>query len=93
MCECVVGWWVTLTFVSELSSNLIHSVYPTNHQHLVVQLRGHSHEEVHIKVIVVCDEGLGRGTTRDHVHKGSLHLKETQAIKEPPHIRNDLGSV
>lgn len=61
--------------------------------HLVVELRGHSHEEVHIKVIVVCDEGLGRGTTRDHVHEGCLHLKETQAIKKPSHVRDDFGSV
>ena len=60
---------------------------------LMVQLRGHSHVEVHVEVIVVGDKGLGRGTTWDHVHERCFHLQKPQTIKEPPHVSDNLGSV
>ena len=59
----------------------------------MIQLRGHSHVEVHVEVIVVGDEGLGRGTAWDHVHERRLHLQKPQTIKEPPHVSDNLGSV
>lgn len=59
----------------------------------MIELRSHSHVEVHVEVIVVGDEGLGRGTTWDHVHEGRLHLQEPQTVKKPPHVSDNLGSV
>ena len=47
---------------------------PQAYQHLQVQLRSHPHVELHVQVMVVRDKGPGCGTSRDHVHHGSLHL-------------------
>ena len=46
------------TLISELSPNLVHSVKPTNYKHLQVQLRCHSHEQIHVQVVVVSDKRL-----------------------------------
>ncbi len=46
------------TLVSELSPDLVDSVDATDDQHLVVQLRRDSHEQLHVQVVVVSHERL-----------------------------------
>ena len=62
-------------FVSENSSDFVDSVKTTDDKLLQEQFRGDSHEEVELEVIVVCDEGLGGGTSSSHVHHRGLDLK------------------
>lgn len=66
-------------FVPELAPDFIHALDASHHEHLEVQLRRNSHEELHVQVVVVGDEGAGRGTSRDHVHHGRLHLRAEQS--------------
>ncbi len=57
----------------------------------MVQFWSHPHIKIQVELVVVCDEGLGRRPTWDHIHKGRLHLQEPQGVKEPPHVRHNLG--
>ncbi|KAI6763412.1 hypothetical protein HG531_012800 [Fusarium graminearum] len=69
------------TFVSELTSNLVHAVETTDDKHLEVKLRGDTHEHGHIILVVVSGEGLGSGTTSNLVHHGSLNLDEVTLVE------------
>ena len=61
-------------FVAELPPNLVHPIQAANDQLLEIELRGNAHEEVHVQVVVVGDERLGRGPAGNHVHHRSFHL-------------------
>lgn len=80
------------TFIAELTANLIHTVETTNDQHLQVQLGSDTKVQIHVQVIVMGDEGLGNGTTWDHVHHGRLNLKEVTLIKITANTVDDLGT-
>ena len=44
--------------VSELPSDLVDAIDSSDNQHLVVQFRRDSHEQLHVQVIVIRHEGL-----------------------------------
>ena len=60
------------TLVSELSSDLVDSVDAADDQHLVVQLRRDTHEQLHVQVVVVSHERL------EKVNKNIVDLKHCQ---------------
>ena len=64
----------------------------TDDQHLVIQLRGHTHVQVHVQVVVVGHEGLGRGATGNHVHHRRLYLQEAHLVEETAHVGDDLST-
>ena len=78
--------------IAELTANLIDTVETTNDQHLQVQLGSDTEVQVHVQVVVVGDEGLGHGTTGDHVHHGSLNLKEVTLIEVTANSVDDPGT-
>ena len=80
------------TLIAELTANLIHTVQTTNDQHLQVQLGSDTEVQVHVQVVVMGDEGLGNGTTGDHVHHRCLNLKEVTLIKVTANTVDDLGT-
>ena len=77
-------------FVSELATHLIHTLQTTNDQHLQVQLRRDTHEQVHVEVVVVSDERLRSRTTSNGVHHGGFHLNEVAGIEETTNVANNL---
>ena len=44
--------------ISELSSNFVNTIDATDDEHLVVQLRRHTHEQLHVQVVMVSQERL-----------------------------------
>ena len=78
--------------IAELTANLIHTVQTANDQHLQVQLGSDTKVQVHVQVVVMSDEGLGNGTTGDHVHHGRLDLKEVTLIEVTANTVDDLGT-
>jgi hypothetical protein len=56
----------------------------------MIQLRRDPHEQIHVEIVVVGGEGLGRGSARYHVHHGGLDLQEAELVKESPHVGDDL---
>ena len=78
--------------ISELATNLVDTLQATDNQHLEVQLRSNTHEQVHVQLIVMGDERLGRRTTGDSVHHGRLDLGEIAVIKEVPDVLDNLGT-
>ena len=80
------------TLVTELATNLVYAVNPSNNKHLEVELGGDAHEEVHVQVVVMGDEGLGGGASSDHVHHGGLHLEEAEGVEEAAEVADDLGA-
>ena len=59
---------------------------------LVKEFWSHSHEEVHVEIIVVGDEWLCGRTPCNHVHQRSLHLQEAEGVKELTHVSDDFGT-
>ena len=49
--------------ISELSSDLVHTLKAADHELFEVQLGGDTHEHVESQVVVVGDEGLRSGAT------------------------------
>jgi hypothetical protein len=78
--------------VAELPADLVDAVEAAHDEHLQVQLRRDSHEQVHVEVVVMCDEGLGSGATCDHVHHRRLYLQEAELVEELADVRDDLGA-
>ena len=78
--------------ISELSSNLVHSVQTTNHKHLEVKLRSDTQEHVHVQVIVVGDERLGSCATSNGVQHGCLDGNEVAVVEPTAHVAIDLGA-
>mmetsp|Transcript_5567 Transcript_5567/g.10498 ORF Transcript_5567/g.10498 Transcript_5567/m.10498 type:complete len:374 (-) Transcript_5567:204-1325(-) len=79
-------------FVAELTPDLVHPVQSAHHQHLEVQLWGDAHVQRHVQVVVVRDEGLGRGAACNHVHHGRLHLDEALGVQEGADVPDDAGA-
>lgn len=77
-------------FVSELATHLIHTLQTTDDQHLQVQLRRDTHEQVHVEVVVVSHERLRSRTTSNGVHHGGFHLNEVAGIEETTNVANNL---
>jgi len=77
--------------VAEVAADLVDPVDAAHHQHLQVQLGRDPHEQVHVQVVVVGDEGLGGGAARDHVHERGLDLEEAQVVEERAQVLDDLG--
>ena len=48
----------------------------------MVQLWGYPEEEVHVEGVVVSDEGLSAGTSRDHVEYWGLDLGEKGPVEQ-----------
>lgn len=69
-------------FVTELLANLEHAIHAAHNQHLQVELRSDTHEQLHVKVVVESLEGLSSGTSWNHVHHGSLNLDEVASAEE-----------
>lgn len=88
-------WIVCLIngLISELLSHLIHSIQSSNNTLLKEQLRGDSHSQLHVQVIVESLEGLGSGTSWNHVHHGSFYLQEIFLVEVILNVVNDLGSL
>lgn len=78
--------------VTELTAQFVHTLKTSDNKHLQVQLGGNTHEQVHVQLIVVGDEGLGGSTTGDGVHHGSLDLSEVTAVEVVTHVADDLGA-
>lgn len=78
--------------VTELTANLVDTVQTTDGQHLEVQLGGNTHEHVEVEVVVVGDEGLGGGTTSNHVHHRGLDFQEVALVQEVAQVRDHLGA-
>lgn len=79
-------------FISELPSDFIHPIKAPNNKHLQIQLWRHTHEELHVELVVRGDEWRSSGSSRDHVHHGSLDLEKISSVEEAPHILDDLTS-
>lgn len=80
------------TLVTELATKLVHTLETTDDQHLQVQLGSNTHEQVHVEVVVVSNEGLGGGTTSDGVHHGSLNFDEVAVVEEVADVAHNLGT-
>lgn len=80
------------TLVTELTAHLVHTLQTTDDEHLQVQLGGDTHEQVHVVLVVVGDEGLGGGTTGDSVHHGGLDLDEIAGVEVVADVADDLGA-
>lgn len=78
--------------VSELATDLIHTLQTTDDKHLQIQLWRDTHEQVHIQLVVMGDERLGGRTAGNGVHHGRLDLGEVTVIKEVSDILDDLGA-
>jgi hypothetical protein len=61
-------------FVPEDASQFKHALEPSHHHPLQVQLRRNSQEELHVKSVVVRDEGPRIRPTNVAVHDRSLNL-------------------
>lgn len=79
-------------FVAELTTDFVHLFQTTNGQHLEIQFGCDTHEHVEVQIVVVSDEGLGSGTTSNHVHHGSFDFQETVVVEERAEVRDDLGA-
>ena len=53
----------------------------TNNEFLEEKLGSNSKIKLHIKLVVMCLEGLGRCSTGNLVHHGCLHLQEVSLIQ------------
>lgn len=60
--------------------------------HLKIQFRSNAKEEIQVEVIVMCDERLGSGTTRYHIHHWCFNLQKPLTVKKSPNERNDVGT-
>lgn len=80
------------SLVSELAANLVHTLETTHNQHLQVQLRRDTHEQIHVVLVVVSDERLSGGTTGNGVHHGGLDLDEIALVEVAADVRDDLGA-
>lgn len=78
-------------FVTELATHFVYTLKTTDNQHLKVQLRSNTHEEVHVEVVVVSNEGLGSRATSNGVHHGSFHLNEVAGVEVVADVANNLG--
>ena len=63
------------SLIPKLPPNLIHSGEVANDHHLQEQLWSHSHEELHVQIIVMRHKRSSCGTSWDHVHHWSLYLQ------------------
>lgn len=79
-------------FVTELTTHFVHTLKASNDKHLQVQLGSHTHEQVHVEVVVVSDEGLGGRTTGDGIHHGGFDLDEVAGVEEVADIGDNLGA-
>ena len=80
-------------FCEKYSEYSVPKLYCTSDdKHLVVELGRHPHEEVHVEVVVMRGEGLGRRPARDHVHHRGLNLQEAQLVEEAAHVGDNLGA-
>lgn len=77
-------------FITELAAHFVHTFKTTDNQHLQVQLRSNTHEEVHVELVMVSNEGLGSRTTSNGVHHGSFHLNEIAGVKVVADVANNL---
>ena len=59
--------------------------------YLEKQFRSNPHEESHLEIVVIRDEGLGSGSSSDHIHHGSFNLQEVAIGEELPDEIDDLG--
>ncbi len=67
-------------FIAEVAIDFIHLLEPAHHQALEVQLWCDTQVHIQVQRIVMGDEGLGRGTARNHLHHGGFHLHETAPV-------------
>lgn len=79
-------------FVTELTSDLVHTVQATNSEHLEIQLRSNTQEHVHVQVVVVSDKRLGSSTASNSVKHGGLDSDEVPVIKPSADEGVDLGT-
>jgi hypothetical protein len=75
-------------FISEVLADLEDALQAADHQLLEEELRSNPHEEFHVEVVVVGGEGLGSGSSRNHVHHWGLNLDEVHGIQVPAHEAN-----
>lgn len=69
------------TLVTELPSNLVYTLQATDNQHLQVELGSYTHVELHVELVVVCNERLRCGSSGNGVHHGGLNLDEVPLVK------------
>lgn len=80
------------TFVSELATNLVDALNTSNDELLEEKLGSDTHEEIEMESVVMGDEGLGGGSSGDHVHHGGLNLQESTLVQETANSRDDLAA-
>lgn len=78
-------------FVSELATDLIDTLQATDDQHLKIQLWRNTHEQVHVQLVVVGNEGLCSRAAGNGVHHGSLNFGEITIVKEVADIPDNLS--
>ena len=75
--------------IPELLANLKHPVQATDDKHLEVQLGRNAHVHLHVVLVVVSLERLGRRATGDGVEDGGLDLNEVAVLEKAADVRND----
>mmetsp|Transcript_76663 Transcript_76663/g.206681 ORF Transcript_76663/g.206681 Transcript_76663/m.206681 type:complete len:467 (+) Transcript_76663:568-1968(+) len=76
--------------IPEVAADLVNAVQAANHEHLEVQLGRDPHEQVHVQVVVVRDEGLRGCAAGDHVHHRGLDLQETSGVQVVSDVVDDF---
>ena len=61
-----------------------HSHLEGAYQHLQIQLWRNPHIELHVKVMMMSDEGPCSGPSRYHIHHGGLHLNSRRRLSHNP---------
>jgi hypothetical protein len=79
-------------FVTELTTHFVHTLETSDDEHLQVQLGSHTHEQVHIEIVVMSNEGLGGRTTGNGIHHGSLDFDKVTGVEVVTDVGNDLGA-
>lgn len=79
--------------VTELPSNFVDTVHAADDEHLKVKFRSDSHEQIHLELVVVGNERLGRGTSSNHVHHWCLDLTTVGSVSSPSFLPRSEISI
>lgn len=80
------------TFVSEETSDLVHTVKSTNNEGLEVKLGSNTHEHLLLELVVIGLERTSGSTTRLDVKNRGLYLEETTRVEETADVVDNLGT-
>jgi hypothetical protein len=75
-----------------LASHLINALQAADNQLLEVELRCYPQEQLHIELVMVRLERLGRGTTGNLVHHRSLDFQKVAVVEILADVLDDPGA-